>query len=418
MKKYFFTSVLFLSTLLYADTIDDINMKATRLLEEGSSAQALTFLRTYYDNDFYDDKTLLLLGLAAKENGLLNESQHYFEQLLRRNPHASRARLELASLYYETAQYEKARLFYSEIAKNNPSEELRTAIKKLIKSIDDKTKVWSAGIYIGYMQDSNVYAGPQDSSYYTQETTRSSDNAKMYGLSGTLGKPLDNTTLWRISGSMNMTDYAQLSSYDSRSSRISVELETQTNEGTLYMPLSWQELTLGGRAYSQTFAFSPRFEKTIEDITLGIEGALNTTTYGQNSLQNDKGLSALIDMRWYVQENLEVNALVNWATYKADDTLYSRNETRIFGGISYIPDSTWRFYSGVSFFQIAYDTIELGQNAVRQDTSKTLNGKITYRIAPCDCTLGVELSYEKVNSTLTGYDYSRTIGVATLTKQF
>lgn len=94
MKKYFFTSVLFLSTLLYADTIDDINMKATRLLEEDSSTQALTFLRTYYDNDFYDDKTLLLLGLAAKENGLLNESQHYFEQLLRRNPHASRVRLE------------------------------------------------------------------------------------------------------------------------------------------------------------------------------------------------------------------------------------------------------------------------------------------------------------------------------------
>lgn len=106
-------------------------------------------------------------GLEAMRRDHVRTAREAFEEVLRRNPHLQRARLELANAYYRSLDYAKARELAEQVldAPETPPE-VRVSVLAFLAQIKQeelqfaKRHRWTPSIYAGYMYDSNVNVGP------------------------------------------------------------------------------------------------------------------------------------------------------------------------------------------------------------------------------------------------------------------
>ncbi|MDQ1303658.1 MAG: hypothetical protein QG595_1641, partial [Pseudomonadota bacterium] len=106
-------------------------------------------------------------ALQAIDQNQLRTARERLTSLLTTNPSLSRARLELARVYYLSQDYTKAREEAQRVADDpNTPPAVRATVLAFLAQIDADQKrnmarhQWTPSIYAGLMYDSNVNVGP------------------------------------------------------------------------------------------------------------------------------------------------------------------------------------------------------------------------------------------------------------------
>ena len=77
------------------------------------------------------------LGIAYGNNGMVDDAVHEFEIALKINPYYSKARLNLALLYYENSRYEEAQVQLDEVLAVQPDNKLANNLLHELRAVTD-----------------------------------------------------------------------------------------------------------------------------------------------------------------------------------------------------------------------------------------------------------------------------------------
>ena len=96
--------------------------------EEYAKAEAV--LKTYVENDIASDDTYLLLGVASEYRGNDQQAEESFLKAIELNPEKHEAHINLASLYLEKGDVDKAEEHVDQALEINPGEEIYQQAKE------------------------------------------------------------------------------------------------------------------------------------------------------------------------------------------------------------------------------------------------------------------------------------------------
>ena len=316
------------------DNLNEIHKNAMKLLKEEKAEEAYELLLKPYQNNSYDKQTLFLLGSSAKQKGDIKTAIIYFEELLALDQNAHRVRLELASLYYEDKQYEKANEQFlivksAKIPKQVESNIDRFKIKQQIKN----QKNYNLSASLGYMKDSNVNLGPtiDTVSLYGVDFTLSSDAKETDDTAITLRANGDlynqfNSFVLKSSLGVSKVDYSDQNTYDTSVYSISTSPMLLRGDTLYSVPITFSNIDIGSSEdyYLRNLAIAPTLKKPLSDsIIYSIKLNLEKKKY--KSIPTKDGLTYGLE---YGLEFLDKKtSTINFKTYfnknDSDDDIYS-----------------------------------------------------------------------------------------------
>jgi len=446
--KYFITTVSLCAALAahsapaLAATPEQLQ-QAQALLSAEQPAQALGLLEAAHDPATASTQEFFLLGVAAKQAGLLARSEGYFRAALQREPNAGRIRLELAEVLYRRGKLDDSRAELVAVRAMNPPEQVRQNIDGFIAQVDQARanpnagprgpqKNWNAYITVGFTSDSNVNAGPD------------SDTVFLYGLPFTLSSAaqetqdtalfvrtgishqaqLDNGILWRSSANLSFTNYFEADAYDttsiSLSSGPSFKLSDQLG---LSVPITYnvQRYNEQGSWYSQSWGIAPRLQYAAQDnLQFYLDTSISRKRFNDNG---DRDLTAFTfnpSLNFQPNENGNIAVGLQYGRENSGLDIYSNTVRGAYLGYQHnFREQGIRASITASYTSTEFDGIQAAYTQAREDVSRKLSASVTYAIPEMDdLSLLGSVSYQDNDSNLDINTYERTQFSLSLTKRF
>lgn len=409
--------------------IDTIHQKAMEYLKDEKFQLAYDVLLESYEKNNFNNQTLFLLAKSAKDNDDIENAIRFYEELLKLNPNAHRARLDLATLYYENKEYEKSdQQFLIVKSTDIPSQVEKNIENYKIKKQTDNQKNYSIFASLGYMRDTNVNAGPDIDTItmYDIEFTLSddaketSDNATTSKLGGSLYIPFESFLL-NNSLYINNVDYNKLDDYDSLSYSISTSPMLYFDEIMYMFPLSYTNVKLGSSEsyYLKNISFYPTLKKRLNPLfSYLIKLNLDDKKYESVPTKNGKNYGLTFGFETYndVSTTVGFNTYVN--RYDSKNEIYSYNNIGIDFSYNTLITNKLFFMGKLNYDVSTYDKIEDAFTTKKDIYNLNGNLNLIYDLEYFNSSLTFSY-YNQINSSnINLYDYRKSYALISLNLRY
>lgn len=423
------TILILTSSLLFGASVNEINKEATNFLKANEPSKSYNLLETEYKKGNFDNQTLFLLGTSAKLQNDFDNAIKYFEELLSRDKGAHRVRLDLASLYYQKQNFDKAKELLLIVKSSNPPKKVGDNIDNFLAAIEKGVpKNWNISFSLGYLYDSNVNAGPNTDTVLmynlpftlSSDAQENSDQAIQYSFGFNHIKQLD-TFAWQSSVGVNVTDYRNIHTLDSKSIYLSTGPSFKKEKATYSVPLIFNTSIIGhqNRYYSISKGISPQMSYQLKpNLSLSASLSLQNKTYYKASDKESNSITFSPSTRYFLNQSSFVNLGAYFGKENSKTETSSNNSKGLNLGYYKAFNQKLNVYLSTSINQTDYDGIEVAYSKSREDTSKSLSGNFSYFIEKINSNLSLNLSYTKNTSNIEMYDYDRKQVGLTLSKSF
>lgn len=410
---------LMISVALFGNT-DSINKEATKLLNEGKNSEAMKILEKLYEKGKYNDQTLFLLGVSASKSGDNTLAISYFQELLASNPSLHRVRLEMAVVYFNNRENDKAKEQLLKVKESNPPEEVLKKIDILLAAIDKApAKNWNARVGYGFMHDTNVNAGPiqnqvemfNQAFFLNQDAKKRSDNAQVASVSFNILEPLNNSMALQGGVSVSNTDYLDEHDFDTLNTLLSVGPTFKISNAVLDIPFEYSYLILGHdkKYFSYTSALAPKLTVGITNNLIAmIESRYLKKHFYMNSNNDSKITQLDPSLRYFLNKNLFIQAGADFAQEESENDILS-NKSRGINTSAY-----WGVTPSLNLFAQAsyslsryYKEQDTPFDDKRRDVITNAFINVSYNIKPIEVDLIFSASYTDNNSNIDLYEYRR-----------
>lgn len=325
---------LMTSTLLFANVAKD-NAQAVFFLDSGKYQQAYDLMLKHYLDGDYDNQSLFLLGMSAKETKRLPEAEMYLSELLDMEPDAQRTRLELASIQYQRGKLMASKKNLLIVKASNPPRRIGENIDEFLKVIEEGIpKTWSFSAGLGYLYDTNVNAAPDAESVLgifgpgTQILDKDSqprEDSAITGKSSIVHNYLiDDSFGWQSQVAFNFINYNHIAEYSSRTFSLSSGPSWKWDDVSVSVPMVFTHMIMVNKEpwYMRTTGIAPQLgygvtERTRIGLTLGYS---KKDFYKQFDSQKDSTTKRLELSLLHAPTNTSfIKASVGWSYEDANE---------------------------------------------------------------------------------------------------
>lgn len=411
--------------------ISTINAQAGSALAAGQTTAATALLEEHYQSGDYDNQTLFLLAIAAKQQGQFAASGQYLAELLAREPGASRVKLELAEMAYRTGQPDKAKRLLLEVKASNPPARVGENIESFLAFIEAGIpKAWSAYASAGLLYDTNANQGPD------------TDNVLIYNLPFTLDRDArgnhDWANLYRVGAGythalrdglalqagahLNYTDYHRLDGFDALNLSLSAGPSWTRDDWSFSLPYILNTIRFGHSQswYSIGQGLAPQIGWQLSPRLL-LQGSLawQDRRYKDNSGRNGDTLTLNSSLRYALDasSHIGVNGYVGQET--ADQAISSNLSRGL--ELSYFKafDRRLNLQLSSSYSDTKYNGVEPAWKKSREDQRTDLAVNLNWLLAPqWNTWLTLSFNVTDNRSSIEMYRYKRQQTMFALTKHF
>ncbi|MDQ5984960.1 MAG: hypothetical protein CSYNP_00658 [Syntrophus sp. SKADARSKE-3] len=328
--------------------MDDRLADALTLYYDGKFAQALPIFKGL-SADVETMDIMWWLGTSAMKVGETKLAIEKFKKMLAVDPKLYRVRLELATAYFETRQYDEARKELNIVKQANPPEEVVKNIDKLLVAIDESSKkvFWNVRFSTGIQWDSNISSGPDQKVLsvtggtltLANNATKISDWASIQNFSGNVLYRFSEKQgfMWNTTADVYYQNYFNNGNYNYALGEMTTGLWWVGSRDILKLPVGISKQEYGNSPLSTLYHFRPSVEHfftpnfslrgqysiTKESFLDTINDALNNTTYRYEIIPNF----------YFLNRQHVISAYVGYETANADSRRFTY--TAPYGAISY-----------------------------------------------------------------------------------
>lgn len=399
-------------------SLEEIHLKSNLLLMDDKPQEAYELLYQNYKQNNFNNQTLFLLGNSAKQNGDIKNAISFFEELIELDPNAHRIRLDLAALYYDDGQYEKADEQFLIVRSAKIPSQVEANIKnyKLKKQLSNQ-KNYTLSASLGYLKDSNVNVGPNIDTItmydidftLSNDAKETEDDANTLKADATLYNQFKHFLL-KTSLSFNKIDYDEQNDYDSTSYTLSTGPVFFSDDTMYIVPLNYSNIDMGSSDdyYLKYISLNPSFKKRISP-TLSYSLKLNIDKKSYKLLPNKDGITYGLTYGAEILNDKTSN--INFTTFfnknESKNDIYSF--TSIGAGLSYTDVILKRifFIGSVNYSTTSYAEAEDAFAIDKEENN--LNGSLNfiYDLNLYNSSLMFSYFRQKNSSNIDLYAYKR-----------
>lgn len=434
MKKLITLSLL-TASLLYATDIDELNKQAIELLKNNSFNEASALLSTEYQKGNFNNQTLFLLGMAAKESGNLALAEKYFEELLDKDATADRVRLELAFVYFKSQKMDRSKELLLAVKAKNPPQNVLANIDAALSYIEnakgsmENQKNWQVSLGVGYMYDSNANAGPNKDNVtiyglpftLSNDAKNQSDYAKTYHIDAGYIKDFGNDFAWQTGIGFNVVDYNKINTMDNANGYLSTGLQYKLGNYIFSAPVYANKMQVGHDSYSHGVGISPQVSYLYDDLLqTSLSLGLRRTSYDQdeNSGQDANSVMLGSNTLFFLDKTSYIDLGLSATRSSATDDIYTNDAKSISLGYFKYLTQEFSVYAGVSYSKADYEAEQAAYGVKRQDKIKGANAKLNYFIKEFGLNTSLYYTYTDNDSNIEMNTYKRNQVGLNLTKNF
>ena len=423
MKKLINTLALLAAiSPAYAANTQETLAEAAGLLQKDKPADSLALLLAKHEATTATAQEWFLLGTAAKQAGKLEDAVEYFEKVLSIDPNADRVKLELAAVTYQLGNAERAKTLLLDVKAAKPPAGVVSNIDRFLATIESNQgqKNWRVRASAGWIYDSNVNAGPNESIIsmfglpfrLSTDAKPREDNAYILGLGFDHAIPVNGSVGWQSNVNVNWRDNFTVNTLDSLYLSASTGPVWKQNGHLIWsMPVigDWVRYGYDNDYFSFSYGVAPQV-RYLASNKLGLN--LATTVLGKS---------------FYNQSARE---LISWTVTPSVDYQVTESDSLRFGVTAGQEHSGVNFYSNDRWFLNAnyfhnfsreflvslngsygdafYQGKEAAYNNIREDTRASIGLDLIYHIEKINTDVVTSASYTSNDSNLAIYEYDQT----------
>lgn len=144
--------------------------KGAYAIENGSYAEAQTYLKKALEINQSDPQALLLMGIALSRVENYSEAREYLTEALQQEPGSWRAKFELGVVQYHLGSWDMATKLFEDVRASDADKHAKSVARKYIARMttpDDKP--YSLKLYAGWQYDDNVILEPENPGLFDGE---------------------------------------------------------------------------------------------------------------------------------------------------------------------------------------------------------------------------------------------------------
>lgn len=345
------------------------------------------------------------------------EAETALKTALRLEPGNPRINLELGSYYYRQRMYEESGDYFENLLAMNPDMELKTAAEEYLANIRTKTagKWWGITLMAGLQHDSNVPLAAADAQLPVG-IDRRADWRWLFNLGFTGTAYRDNRQELTGNYSLYQTLHQTLNNFNLTQNQFDITYKRQIS-ATIIAKIKggFESILLGGDRFVDGLTATPGITvKSGETMTSDLEYRFrsssfkNSATFPNNTDRNGTTHTLTLGHRHTLSET--VNLHLGYTLERDLATVSAWSSTSHLGscGVAITLPEALLLDLTVEAATRTYDTILSGEDTLRRDV--TISGSASLSWQPAEhfgATLGYY--YTGNNSTISGYDYDRTI---------
>jgi len=428
MKKLLCTLLLLAS--LFGGT-NEINEKATQLLKEGKTKEAVILLDELYQKGKYNSQTLFLLGVGASKNGDNRLAISYFQELLASNPSLHRVRLEMAVAYFNNKENDKAKEELLKVKASNPPQEVVKKIDMLLAAIEKgPQKKWNARVAYGFLYDTNVNAGPLQNQiemfnqtfFLNPDARKKKDTAQNVTVALNALEPLGNSVALQGGLSLSNTDYFKEDDFDAFSTVVSAGPTFRVSNTVIDLPFEYNYLILGHdkKYFSYTSGLAPKITFGITDKLSGILGSRYIHKHFYMKAGSDSKI-AQVDpsLRYFLNRSLFIQAGADFSKEESNNDLLSNKSSGMNASIYWGVTPSLNLYGYASCaLNRYYKEQDIAFDDKRRDVLTSAYINASYTVKPIGVDIVLSASYTDNNSNIGLFEYRRRQYSLSLSKSF
>jgi len=406
--KYIFV-LLISSSFVIAQSEDDVNKKASYLINKHEYKKAYLQLDSLYTLGSYNNQTLYLLGLSSYKLGDIKKAIEYYELLLEQDNGANRVRLDLAKCYYDINNLQKAKELLLYVKNTNPPQNVQDNIDQFLEQISQKSRTkFTVFAKVGYLYDSNANAGPEEENapdligaFYSKATD---DTAFTYGTNlNYIVK--DDEIMYQNSFGVSKVDYQRLDYLDELTGYFSSSVLFQKNKIRYVLPvvLNAQKIGHDSRYYSKWIDFRPKMSYQYnKNTTFNLQTLFSQKTYYKNSDRKTNIFSITPSSRYFLDGTSYVDTAIEYMQENSKTQSLSYKQKGFNIGYFKAYTKLLNLYLNLSYARLDYES-----DLNRLDKKYNINANLSYAISASKLYGVLGLVATKDQSNYAIFDYER-----------
>ncbi len=261
--------------------LDEKLEKALTLYYDQEYARALPIFLEISDKVETMD-VIFWTGTCAMKMGRHQLAIQKYQKILSIDSNLHRVRLELAFVYFNMENYDKAREELKLVMAASPPEGVQANIEKLYTAIEEKTRrvTWKLRLAQGYLFDDNINTGPDPATYnFPGGTTftpaalsaKLRDEALVTSVFGNMLYKIRKELLWSTTALFYNKAYLKYSQFNFLAVDLSTGPVWLRRNGLFRVPVGVMDTEYGSDRLSRTFHVGPTYEHKINRF-LGFKG--------------------------------------------------------------------------------------------------------------------------------------------------
>lgn len=410
--------------------VSETNEQARAALIAGQVADAEALLRKSYESGEYDNQTLFLLAMVAKRLENWPASEQYLTELLRREPAASRVKLELAEVHYRSGRPQQARQLLLEVKATNPPRRVGENIEAFLAFIESGSrKAWSAYASVGLLYDTNANQGPDVDNVLIynlpftldRDAKGNHDWANLYKLGAGYTHALRDGLALQAGAHLSYTDYHRLNGFDTLNLSLSAGPSWSKDAWSFSLPYVFNTIRFGHSEswYSIGHGLAPQFGWQLAPRLL-LQGSLawQDRRYKDNSARDGEVVTLSSSLRYAVAAGSHLSASAYIGREKAEQDTSSNRSHGVELGYFKAFDRSLNLHVSAAYSHTDYDGFELAWQKSREDRRAEFAVSLSYLIVPWNTTLALSVSATDNHSNIDMYRYTREQTMLSLTRHF
>lgn len=424
--KYILIFLAFLAASAAAQAAPDL-AEAERLIKAGKSEAAFKALAPaefeLAGNVDYD----YLLGVAALESGRPDRATLILERVLAVDPAHAAARLDIGRAYFALGDYERAKREFTALRQLDAPPAALITIDRYLTAIDERQQQsstrGSAYVEAGFGTDSNITAGPSQSSIYVPAfggslnlnplSRKVRDNYKQLGLGGEVTHSLNGRVALYAGADLKLRDYGRYDGYDNANGDLRAGVQLSDGKDLYRLNVAYNDYDLAAASYRKTHALGADWRRAIDTRTqVSAFGQVAQLRYAQEALRSNDVDQWMLGggLVWQPAEaDIGVFALSGFAGREVEVDSRADGNKVFFGGRV---GAQKTLYGNVDVF--ASLSVQAGYykrenilfETVRKDHQYDLMLGSSWRFAP-HWSVRPQLTWTRNDSNLSIYDYGR-----------
>lgn len=378
-----------------------------------------------------DPEALFKKAMTTRAAGDVQESIEAFQSVLGIEPTLHRARLELATAYFQALNYAEARKQAQRVLDDpNTPEVVKQNISRFLEEVaaKDIRHTFTPFVYLGALFNSNVNAGPGNDVFQdivlALGSTKTDDHAITLSAGLThrylapasikIGGKVASFT-WNTNASYYRADYSKQNAYD-------LDLFSVGTGPGLFVAgkwrggvnLQWDESLLSGDRYATYLGLSPTLTGIFGQGRTEITGDVNVQKRSfhrasENGRDSDYA-SVGINIGQVVGLTTAIQVGARYFDERADLNYFSNHGYEAFAGVNWQATKPLSLYGRISYRDNQYDAAEPLLSAPRDEntTTVTLGGSYKFLGSRLDqWVIGANYIYTDARSNIGFYSFDR-----------